>query len=55
MCVVDSEHDMVLLADGKTLMIVTRVDGGDGRPPYCPKQHSTKNYHSVFSTDGGHT
>ena len=46
---------MVLLADGKTLMIATRIDGGDGGPPYCPVMHTPKNYHSVFSTDGGLT
>ena len=46
---------MVLLSDGKTLMIATRIDGGDGGPPYCPVTHTPKNYHSVFSSDGGRT
>jgi hypothetical protein len=50
-----NEHDLTLLSDGKTLMVVTRIDGGDGRPPYCASQHTVKNYHSLFSTDGGTT
>ena len=47
-----NEHDLVLLADGKTLMVVTRIDGNDGGPPYCSVRHTPKNYHHSFSSDG---
>ena len=50
-----NEHDMVLLSDATTLLVVFRVDGNDGVPPYCGVHHSPKNYHSSFSSDGGRT
>ena len=30
-----AEHDLTLLADEETLMVVFRIDGNDGVPPYC--------------------
>lgn len=45
-----NENDISLLADGRTLLVVFRiddgVDGGNGVP---------KNYQAATSTDGGHT
>lgn len=46
---------MTLLSDNRTLMVVVRIDGNDGGPPYCSVRHTPKNYHSVFSSDGGYT
>lgn len=46
---------MALLSDNQTLMVVLRVDGNDGGPPYCSVRHTPKNYLSVFSSDGGYT
>ena len=46
-----NEHDVALLADGKTLFAVIRVDGGDGVP--TPSPH--KPYVFALSTDRGAT
>ena len=45
-----NENDLVLLADGKTIMCVVRLDAGDGgvTHPYVP-------YSVVLSKDGGRT
>lgn len=45
-----NENDLVLLADGKTIMCVVRLDAGDG-----PVTHPYRPYVRVLSTDGGHT
>ena len=50
-----NEHDLVLLADEKTLMVVFRVDSSDGVPPFCTARHMPKNYYSAFSSNGGTT
>ena len=50
-----NEHDMALLSDNQTLIVVLRIDGNDGGPPYCSVRHTPKNYHAVFSSDGGYT
>jgi hypothetical protein len=45
-----NENDITLLADGKTLMSVMRIDDGvDGG------KVAAKNYRSATSTDGGMT
>jgi hypothetical protein len=45
-----NEHDVVLLADGKTLLVVFRIDDGvDGGAT------SAKNYQQATSIDGGHS
>ena len=45
-----NENDLVLLADGKTIMCVVRLDAGDG-----PVSHPYRPYARVLSVDGGRT
>ena len=45
-----NENDMVLLADGKTIMCVIRLDAGDG-----PLTHPYRPYVTLTSSDGGTT
>ena len=46
-----NEHSMALLADGKTVMVLMRMDGGDGMPP--AGNHSFKSYSRIVSSDFG--
>jgi hypothetical protein len=48
-------HDMTFLADGKTLLAVIRLDGGDGglKPPLQP--YTYLNYYQTISEDYGLT
>ena len=48
-----NEHSAALLADGKTVMVLMRMDGGDGMPP--AGNHSFKAYSRTVSTSGGRT
>ena len=50
-----NEHDMTVLPDGKTLLAVVRLDGGDGgrKPPLEPYYYLP--YHRCLSTDWGKT
>jgi hypothetical protein len=48
-----NEHSAALLADGKTVMVLMRMDGGDGMPP--AGNHSFKAYSRTTSTDLGKT
>ena len=43
-----NEHDMVFLPDESTLLLVMRMDGGDG-----PLTHTHKPYYRTTSADGG--
>lgn len=45
-----NENDLTLLADGKTIMCVVRLDAGDG-----PVSQPYASYWRVLSTDGGRT
>jgi hypothetical protein len=55
-----SETDVVALADGKTLLSVTRMDGdGPCHPPEAPGSYSEggsyRYYYESYSSDGGST
>ena len=45
-----NRHDMTLLPDGKTLLAVLRLDGGDGGPGPPAEPYHYLPYHRSVST-----